>query len=293
MKIATFDSRGFQKVGVFIENTLIDVDLLFETLAHLTGKEFLEILTITDAIENWEEVLQGLGKGKKIFGEKLTNLFGVKKPELSIPITRESKIFCLGKNYLEHAKEVGSAPPKEPIIFGKFADCAVAYGDEIIYPDWAIRIDPEVELAVVIGRGGKDIPIDEAYDYVFGYTIANDVTERNLQSKDLKEALPWFRSKNFDTAMPIGPWIVTKDEIRNPHNLKIELSVNGKIRQEGNTKDMIFKIPELISFISNYMTLYPGDIIITGTISGIAPVIREDEIVCKIESIGELVNKII
>lgn len=293
MKIATFDSRGFQKVGVFIENTLIDVDLLFETLAHLTGKEFLEILTITDAIENWEEVLQGLSKGKKIFGEKFTNLFGVKKPELSIPITRESKIFCLGKNYSEHAKEVGSAPPKEPIIFGKFADCAIAYGDEIIYPDWATRIDPEVELAVVIGRGGKDIPTDEAYDYVFGYTIANDVTERNLQSKDLKEALPWFRSKNFDTAMPIGPWIVTKDEIRNPHNLKIELSVNGKIRQKGNTKDMIFKIPELVSFISNYMTLYPGDIIITGTISGIAPVIRGDEIVCRIESIGELVNKVI
>lgn len=293
MKLATFEKKGFQKVGVFVEDKLIDIDMLFESLAHLTEKEFPEIYTIIDAIDNWDEIIKGIDKGKKFYREEFFRIFAVKNPQLSIPITRESKIICLGKNYSEHAKEVGSPPPKEPIIFGKFSDCAIAHGDEIIYPDWATRIDPEVELAVVIGTGGKNIPKKEAYDYIFGYTIANDITERDLQSKDLKEALPWLRSKNFDTSMPIGPWIVTKDEIPNPHNLEIELAVNGNVRQKGNTKDMIFKIDELVHFISQYMTLYPGDVIMTGTISGIAPIKRGDEVICKIEKIGILINKII
>jgi 2-keto-4-pentenoate hydratase/2-oxohepta-3-ene-1,7-dioic acid hydratase in catechol pathway len=130
-------------------------------------------------------------------------------------------------------------------------------------------------------------------DYVFGYTIANDVTERELEYADMKKGWPWFRSKNFDAALPLGPWIVTKDEIPDPHNLELELTVNGEVRQKGNTKDMIFKINELVSFITKYLTLYPGDIISTGTVSGIAPIERGDEIVCKIEKIGELRNKVI
>ncbi len=293
MKVATFESKGFQKVGVFIGDHLIDVDLLFETLARLTEREFPEIFSIIDAIEYWDEVVKSVEKGQKLFKESFFKLFSVRNPELSVTICRESKVICLGKNYLEHAKEVGSPPPKEPIIFGKFADCAIAHGDEIIYPDWVTRLDPEVELAVIIGAGGYSIPKEEAYEHVFGYTIANDVTARNIQTKDIKEALPWYRSKNFDTSMPIGPWIVTKDEIKNPHNLQLELSVNGNIRQKGNTKDMIFRIDHLIHFISKYTTLYPGDVILTGTVSGIAPIIRGDEIICKIEGIGELINRVV
>lgn len=293
MKLATFESYGFEKVGVFVDGKLIDIDLMLETISTITGKETPVIIKITDAIENWEEVKKEIEVGRKLFKSDFFRLFGRRNPKMSIPLTRENKVFCLGKNYSEHAKEVGSTPSKEPIIFAKLADCAVAHGDEIVYPDWATRIDPEVELAVVIGRGGKDIPKGDAYDYVFGYTIANDVTERDIQSRDIKDALPWFRSKNFDTSLPVGPWIVTKDEIKDPHSLKIELSVNGQVRQSGSTSDMIFKIDELISFISKYMTLYPGDMIITGTIAGIAPVKRGDEITCTIEGIGTLTNKVI
>ncbi len=205
---------------------------------------------------------------------------------------RESKIICLGKNYSAHAKETGSSIPEAPILFGKFADCTVANGNPIIYPASAKRIDPEVELAVVIGKTGKNIPIKNAMEYVFGYTIANDITEREMEYSDMKKGQPWFRSKNFDTAMPIGPYIVTKDEIRNPHKLSIGLSVNGKVRQKGNTEDMIFKINYLIYYISQYLTLYPGDIISTGTVSGIAPVKKGDVIECYIEKIGTLKNRI-
>lgn len=293
MKIASFENKGIEKVGVYYKDRLIDIDFVSEILGHKLDKDFPAFFNIVDVIEQWSDIPGLIQKGKTLFKEQFLNFFEVKKPVLTAPIIRESKIICLGKNYVEHARETGSAPPEEPIIFNKFADCVIPHGEDIIYPNFATRVDPEVELAVVIGKQGKDIKKQKAMDYVFGYTIANDVTERDLQSKDKKKSWPWLRSKNFDAAMPLGPWIVPKDEIKNPHNLNIELSVNGKVRQTGNTKDMIFKIDELISFITQYVTLYPGDIISTGTVAGIAPIKRGDQIICKIEKIGELVNRII
>jgi 2-keto-4-pentenoate hydratase/2-oxohepta-3-ene-1,7-dioic acid hydratase in catechol pathway len=233
-----------------------------------------------------------IAKGQSTFKELFEKLFAVKAPILSSPIDRANKIICLGKNYAEHAKETGSKPPEEPIIFGKFSDCVIAANKDIKYPKWANRVDPEVELAVVIGDVASNVPVAKAMNYVFGYTISNDVTERNIQHEDVSRGYPWLRSKNFDTSMPLGPWIVTKDEIKDPHNLGIELTVNGKVRQKGNTKDMIFKIDYLISYISKYMTLYPGDIISTGTVAGIAPIQKGDKVTCKLEKIGELINRV-
>jgi 5-oxopent-3-ene-1,2,5-tricarboxylate decarboxylase/2-hydroxyhepta-2,4-diene-1,7-dioate isomerase len=293
MKIASFESKGIEKVGVYYKGSLIDIDFVSEILGHKLDKDFPAFFNIVDVIEQWKDIPGLIQKGEKLFKEEFLSFFEVKKPVLTAPVIRESKIICLGKNYVEHARETGSEPSEEPIIFGKFTDCVISHDDDIIYPDFATRIDPEVELAVVIGKQGKEVKKREAMDYVFGYTIANDVTERDLQSKDKKKSWPWLRSKNFDTAMPLGPWIVSKDEIKDPHNLNIELSVNGMVRQNGNTKDMIFKIDELISFISRYLTLYPGDIISTGTVAGIAPIKRGDKVICKIEKIGELVNRII
>ena len=293
MRVASFESKGIEKVGVFYKGKLIDIDLVSEIIGHKLDKEFPAFFNVVDIIEQWEYVGKLIEKGEKLFKSEFLKFFEVKNPLLTAPIIRESKIVCLGKNYAEHAKETGSKPPEEPIIFGKFADCVISHDEEIIYPDFATRVDPEVELAVVIGKQGKDVDAEEAMDYVFGYTIANDITERELEYADMKKGWPWFRSKNFDAAMPLGPWIVTKDEIPNPHNLEIELSVNGEVRQKGNTKDMIFKINELVSFITKYITLYPGDVISTGTVSGITPIERGDEIVCKIEKIGELRNRVI
>ncbi|NCQ53572.1 MAG: fumarylacetoacetate hydrolase family protein, partial [Caldiserica bacterium] len=240
MRVASFESKGIEKVGVFYKGKLIDIDLVSEIIGHKLDKEFPAFFNVVDIIEQWEYVEKLIEKGEKLFKSEFLKFFEVKNPLLTAPIIRESKIVCLGKNYAEHAKETGSKPPEEPIIFGKFADCVISHDEEIIYPDFATRVDPEVELAVVIGKQGKDVDAEEAMDYVFGYTIANDITERELEYADMKKGWPWFRSKNFDAAMPLGPWIVTKDEIPNPHNLEIELSVNGKVRQKGNTKDMIF-----------------------------------------------------
>ena len=292
MRICTFKEGSIEKVGIFYKQSVVDVALLSDALSTLGKGEFPLIYSIVDLIEEWKSVKKMIKAGEKIFGDKFISLFGAKKVHFGAPTSRESKIICLGKNYSAHAKETGSNIPKAPILFGKFADCAIGNEAYIVYPKYAERVDPEVELAVVIGKVCKNVPVKNAMDCVFGYTIANDVTERAMEYEDMKKGEPWFRSKNFDTAMPIGPYIVTKNEIKNPHKLDIELSVNGNIRQKGNTKDMIFKIDYLIHYISQYLTLYPGDIISTGTVSGIAPIKKGDEVICKIEKIGALRNKV-
>jgi 2-keto-4-pentenoate hydratase/2-oxohepta-3-ene-1,7-dioic acid hydratase in catechol pathway len=293
MKIVMFREAGIEKPGIMENGKIFDVQLMSDILSDLTHKEYPVVYSMVELIDSFEEIKKMVRASKKMFGEKYEALFSVKKTQLGAPISRESKIICLGKNYAEHAKETGANIPKEPILFGKFPDCAIADGEKIHYPKYATRIDPEIELAVVIGKACKNVKKKDAMQCVFGYTITNDVTERNLEYADMKAGHPWFRSKNFDSAMPIGPAIVTKDEIKNPHNLKIELSVNDKVRQKGSTKDMIFKIDYLIEYITQYLTLYPGDIISTGTVSGIAPVKKGDTIVCKIEKIGELKNKVV
>ncbi|MCD6427743.1 MAG: fumarylacetoacetate hydrolase family protein [Caldisericaceae bacterium] len=293
MKIATVVSGGIEKPVVLDEGKAIDVQLVSDVLSDLEKGEYPVAYGINEMIEQWDEIPKMLKKAKKVFGGNFYNLFSVKRPRFGVPISRASKIICLGKNYAEHAKETGAEIPDEPILFGKFSDCAVPHKFPVKYPSYATRIDPEPELAVVIGKECKNVSVKKGLDCVFGYTIANDITERNLEYADMKAGHPWFRSKNFNGSMPIGPYIVTKEEVKDPHNLTIELYVNGKLRQKGNTKDMIFKINYLISYISKYLTLYPGDVISTGTISGIAPIEKGDTVVCKISKIGSLENKII
>ena len=294
MKIVTFREGQIEKVGVMMNDKIIDVQFVSDVLSDLVkNREFPVVYSLTEFISQWEDIKKMLKLAEKTFNGNFYKLFSVKKAKLAAPISRESKIICLGKNYAAHAKETGADVPTEPIIFGKFADCVVANGENVKYPDFAKRIDPEAELAVVIGKVCKNVKKRKAMDCVFGYTIANDVTERELEYADMKEGHPWFRSKNFDSSMPLGPFIVTKDEVKNPHNLNISLYVNGKLRQQGNTKDMIFKIDELISYISSYLTLYPGDIISTGTVSGIGPVEKGDFVSCQISKIGKLENRIV
>jgi len=208
-----------------------------------------------------------------------------------------TKIICLGRNYVEHAKEMNSPIPKEPVFFCKTLNCLIKNGDPIIYPRILYenkelnRVDHEVELAVIIKKRCKNIKAEDFGNYILGYTIFLDITARNMQLKDRRINLPWYRSKNFDTFGPIGPKIVEK--INNPHNLKIELNVNGEARQSSNTKYMIFKIPEIIEFLSKYVTLDPGDIVSTGTPSGVGPILPGDILEATIENIGTLTNKVI
>ncbi len=213
-------------------------------------------------------------------------------PQFVQPVLSPSKIICLARNYGEHAKEANMTIPKEPVFFSKAPSALIGPDDEIVAKrEWG-RIDPEAELAVVIGKVCKECKEDEAYRYIAGFTIFNDVTARDIQSTDIAQKEPWFRSKSFDTFAPMGPYLVTMESIGNPQNLNIRLSVNGDIRQDANTKDMLFSIPYLISYISNHLTLLPGDIIATGTPKGIAPLKNGDNIEIEIENIGILKNKI-
>jgi 2-keto-4-pentenoate hydratase/2-oxohepta-3-ene-1,7-dioic acid hydratase in catechol pathway len=211
-----------------------------------------------------------------------------------IPVPRPSKIICLGRNYKAHARELKHTLPKEPLIFSKAPSSLIAHNEKIIIPSWLEgRVDHEAELALVIGKTGKDIPEEDAFNYLAGYTIINDVTARDMQKKDLQNSNPWFRSKSLDTFSPLGPFIIPADEMKNPHNLKIKLKINHKIKQNASTADMLFKIPEIISYISKYMTLQSGDIIATGTPEGVSEIKDGDTIEITISSMGTLQNTVV
>ena len=184
--------------------------------------------------------------------------------ELGPPVPDPQKIVCLGLNYRDHAAETGMPEPAAPILFAKFANSLIGHGAPIVRPTASEQIDYEAELAVVIGRKGKNIPKERAYEHVFGYTTINDVTARDRQRNHKQ----WFLGKALDTFCPMGPWVATADEVE-PENLEVKCWVNGELRQDANTRDLIFDIPTLIATISQGMTLVPGDIISTGTPAGV------------------------
>jgi len=194
-----------------------------------------------------------------------------------------SKVVAVGLNYIDHAKELGMKAPEEPILFMKPSTSVIGPNDNIIYPKMSRRVDYEAELAVVIKDKTKNVKPEEAHTHIFGYTCLNDVTARDLQKKDGQ----WTRAKSFDTFCPIGPYIVTDI---NPDNLKIALFLNGQLKQSSFTSNLIFNVQKLVSFISKVMTLFPGDIITTGTPSGIGPLKRGDKVEVVIEKVGRLRN---
>ena len=206
------------------------------------------------------------------------------------------KIICVGMNYKAHVKEQDGRFPDKPVLFAKARSCIIKDGENIIYPPEVAELDYEVELAVVIGIRMKNIPEEKVTDYIYGYTIMNDITARGIQKSEHQ----WYRAKSFDTFGPLGPVIVNKEKIPDPQNLKLKSYVNGQLRQDSNTADMIFGVYQLISYISRSITLEPGDLISTGTPAGVGIFMKEkkllkpgDEIVCEIEAIGRLSNRVI
>lgn len=217
--------------------------------------------------------------------QKTAATVAVSKVRLLAPVIPRSKVVCIGKNYADHAAEMGSVVPEEPIIFLKPNTSVIGPNDTIVWPDMTERVDHEAELAIVIGRLCKDVPVEKVNDVIFGYTIANDVTARDLQKKDGQ----WTRAKGFDTFCPIGPWIDT-DFI--PGTQKITATINGELKQSAQLSDMIFKVPEIINFVSRVMTLLPGDIILTGTPAGIGSMVAGADATMAIEGLGVLTNKV-
>jgi len=206
------------------------------------------------------------------------------------PVPQTGKIICLGRNYAAHAKESGSEIPTEPIIFVKTKSTVIGPEEKILLPEGVGRVDHEIELAVVIGKRASRVSKDEAFNFVAGYTILNDVTARAMQQQDIEFRKPWYRSKNFDTFGPMGPCLITQREIGIPVDLELTLRVNGEIRQHSNSRNMIFDIPTLIEYISQGITLEPGDLISTGTPEGISELHTGDVVEAQIEKIGVLRN---
>jgi len=229
--------------------------------------------------EGFFEIKDSKGEGRQIHVDEL--IF----PEPSIrflPPVEPTKIVCVGLNYRDHAEELGMELPEEPVLFLKPPSAVIGHDEPIELPDCG-RVDYEGELAVVIARKCKNVSRNEALSYVLGYTCFNDVTARDLQRKDGQ----WTRSKSFDTFAPIGPYVVCID---NPSNLKIETRVNGIVKQSSTTSNLIFDVPRLIEFVSGIMTLREGDVIATGTPSGVGPLNKGDVVEVEIEGIGVLRN---
>jgi 2-keto-4-pentenoate hydratase/2-oxohepta-3-ene-1,7-dioic acid hydratase in catechol pathway len=223
----------------------------------------------------------------------LRDLFTVRDAVLLSPLVRPHKIIALGRNYMAHAIESGMAIPTEPVFFYKATSAIIGPEQPVIIKRGLTRVDPEVELAVVIGGRGANIPEKDAGAFVAGYTVLNDVTARDMQKEDLSRSNPWYRSKGIDTFCPVGPCIVLPDEIREPVELDLEMRVNGQVRQRDNTASLMFKIPHLIHFTSSFITLEPGDIISTGTPEGMAPVTPGDVMEAEVKGIGILRNPVI
>ncbi|MEM3511758.1 MAG: fumarylacetoacetate hydrolase family protein [Candidatus Jordarchaeales archaeon] len=297
MKLVCFFRDGAQRVGVLVEGDVV-VDLSFLL------KDAVKELNMISILSAGESLLERIRESALSLSDKLQDGFlrdkriaySLADVKLMAPIPRPGKIICLGLNYSDHAEEAGLKPPDEPVLFSKPATAVVGHDDPVIYPRVSSQVDYEVELAVVIGKKGKDITEEDAYEYVAGYTVFNDVSARDIQFRGIQ----WFRGKSFDTFAPMGPCLTLKDEIPDPHNLKMQMRVNGEVRQKGSTKNMIFKIPDLLSFISAGMTLEPGDVIATGTPSGVGIYSKPQKLLkpgdvmeATIEKIGTLRNKVV
>jgi 2,4-didehydro-3-deoxy-L-rhamnonate hydrolase len=276
MKLVRFGEKGKEKPGLWKDGNIVDLKKIFPEIPDI-GEVFFR--------ENWPEKIAEINDP----GQAL-------KDRIGCPIHAPSKIICLGKNYAEHAKEGGFENPDKPLIFCKTPNALNGPFDPIIIPQSSGQIDWEVELAIIIAKEGKRISKAEALDYIAGFTVMNDVSGREAQFSDSQ----WFRGKSFDGFAPVGPFIVTPDEMGDLNNLRLTAKVDGKIMQDGNTRDMIFDVSTIIEDISEDITLIPGDIISTGTPAGVG-IFRDPPVVlkpgnvveCYIENVGTIVNKVI
>jgi 2-keto-4-pentenoate hydratase/2-oxohepta-3-ene-1,7-dioic acid hydratase in catechol pathway len=249
MKLIRYGQAGKEKTGVIIN------DKRYDTSAF--GEDYNEAFFENDGLNRLAAFL-------KQHEGKLTEVSASER--LGSPVARPSKIVCIGLNYAKHAKETNAPIPAEPILFFKSTTALVGPNDDIIIPKNSVKTDWEVELAFVIGKKASYVEESDAMDYIAGYCLHNDVSEREFQ---LERGGTWDKGKGCDTFAPIGPWLATKDEIADVNNLRLWLKVNDKIFQDGNTDDLIFNLPKLVSYLSHFMTLLPGDIISTGTPHGV------------------------
>lgn len=285
MKLVTYTKNNSEFIGVVKENKVVNLNQLLE-------ENSLTMLELTQ---------RGLGFIKEIEG-KLAGVNSAATPGLveklddvvlKAPLSNPGKVVCVGLNYMDHCREQKVEPPKSPLIFSKWPSCIVGPEENIILPEESDQVDYEAELGVIIGKTGKHISEANVFDHIFGYVVANDVSARDVQFSDGQ----WIRGKSYDTFTPCGPYLVTADEVKDPHQLSIRCTVNGEVLQDSNTNEMIFNINEVVAYLSKGFTFEAGDLLLTGTPDGVG-VFRDpkiflhdgDEVVIEIEGLGTLKN---
>lgn len=295
MKLLTINKETTMGLGVKVEDGIIDIEQALKVVPNENIQH--DIMAIIEHGELAIEQLTSYIK-KLSLNESPSYLYREEDIKFGPAVPRPSKIICVGLNYKKHADETKLPYPETPILFNKFPNALSAHLDEVAVPKTTERLDYEVELGIVIGKEAKYVAEQDALDVVFGYCTANDLSARDLQ----KRTSQWMLGKTNDGFAPVGPYVVTKDDIQDPNNLQLTTKMNGEVRQNSNTKDMIFSCEQLISYISEHMTLMPGDIILTGTPEGVIiglPIEERnyikagDEVTVEVEGLGKLTTHFI
>jgi acylpyruvate hydrolase len=313
MRLVTYQHERQSRVGAQLEGQIVDLNRAYQALLNHSSN--IDELAVADVrvpadmiglLRGGELSLRAAQEAAAFVREQLTAsdnspglegiVYAMERVSLLPPVLHPSKVICLGLNYRAHAAEAGMAVPEYPVLFHKVAGSLIGHNQPIVVPRISSKIDYEGELAIIIGRRGKYIAEDEALFYVAGYTVANDVSARDLQFRTSQ----WTTGKMLDTFGPLGPALVTRDEVADPNALSIKTTLNGQVMQDGNTADMIFRVPFIVSYISEIVTLEPGDVILTGTPPGIGNTRTPqvfmkpgDIITVEIEGLGKLANPVV
>ena len=313
MRLVTYQYEGQSRTGAQLDEQVVDLNRAYHAaLRHMGNEDELAVADVrvpTDmigllrggdtslraaqqAVAFVRSQLEGNDKTLSLRG--IT--YAIDRVSLLPPVMRPGKVVCLGLNYRDHAAEAGMAVPEYPVLFHKVAGSLIGHSQPIVIPRISGKIDYEGELAIIIGRRGKYIAEEDALSYVAGYTVGNDVSARDLQFRTSQ----WTTGKMLDTFCPLGPALVTRDEVADANQLAIKTTLNGQVMQEGNTADMIFRVPFIVSYISEIATLEPGDVILTGTPPGIGNTRTPqvfmkpgDTITVEIEHVGKLTNPVV
>ncbi|THE11385.1 FAA hydrolase family protein [Bacillus timonensis] len=308
MKLITFTANGFTRIGALTDNNkVIDLNYAYQAQLQSEGKYRFKEIAEAFVPSEMEAFLQGgkesIEMAKNAVHFALENpttykhqlIFNKEDVKIEAPLNRPGKIFAVGHNYREHILEMGRQIPTHPVLFAKFANTIIGPQDDIPFQPVSEQLDYEAEFAFVIGKRAKNVSEEDALDYVAGYTVANDVTYRDIQRRTLQ----WLQGKTVDGSLPLGPWLVTADEIKDPQCLEMVLTVNGEERQRTNTANQVFTVKRLVSFLSQLVTLEPGDLVITGTPGGVVQAmdpqvwLKDGDVVrVEIEQVGVLENTV-
>ena len=307
MKLINYTVNGITRAGAIVDEQVIDLNYAYEAQLQTAGEYRYKEIAHAYVPCTTDELYQGGRKSLELAQQAvdfiLANpdstvqkaIYARQEVKVEAPVKNPGKIICVGHNYREHILEMGRELPTHPVIFAKFANTILGPEDDIPFYPISEQLDYEAEFTFVMGKQARNVSEEDALDYVAGYTITNDVTYRDIQRRTLQ----WLQGKTVDGSAPMGPYLVTADELTNPSGLDVVLTVNGEVRQKTNTGNLVFSVQKLIAFLSNLMTLEPGDVVLTGTPGGVGvamepPTFLEEGAVVRIEieQIGALENKV-